>query len=282
MSDIRRLPFELELRGADTLRGDLWRPRTDAPGERAIVICHGFKGFKDWGFFPHVARRLAARLVCPVVTFNFTGSGVGADLESFTELEAFGRNTFGKESEDLGAVLDGLERGRLGHLEFSPAQRIGVMGHSRGGVAAILSGERPSVRAVVTWAAIAGVERYVAMFEGVPPGETVPVLNARTGDVLPLHRDVADEVRADPSRFDLSAFLRRAGLPVLVVHGTDDESVPADDGRRLAEAAATARLALIEGTGHTFGVGHPFEGPSPALDRAIELTANHFDTHLGA
>ena len=41
----------------------------------AVVIVHGFKGFKDWGFFPLVAQRLAAAGHA-AVSFNFTGSGV--------------------------------------------------------------------------------------------------------------------------------------------------------------------------------------------------------------
>ena len=247
---------------------------------RAVVVCHGFKGFKDWGFFPHAARHLADRLGCPAVTFNFTGSGVGADLENFTEREAFARNTFSKELEDLTAVLAGLGGGELGEVSFDPVGRLGVLGHSRGGVAAILAGELPSVRAVVTWAAIASAERYASMFVGLGPDEPALVKNARTGDVLPLHRDVVEDLRAHPDRFDLAASLRRSEIPLLVVHGTGDTSVPPDDGRRLAAASHRARLALIEGAGHTFETGHPFEGPSPELERALELTMSHFDTHV--
>jgi pimeloyl-ACP methyl ester carboxylesterase len=146
--EVNRTAFELEPRPGEVLRGDLWVPTPpfDSP-DRAIVVCHGFKGFKDWGFFPHVGRHLAERLGCLTVTFNFTGSGVGADLENFTEPEAFARNTFSNELADLSAVLVGLEVGELGEVEHEPVARIGVLGHSRGGVAAILSGELPAVRA---------------------------------------------------------------------------------------------------------------------------------------
>lgn len=281
MRKVRRTAFELEPRPGEVLRGDLWTPvpPLDA-ADRAVVICHGFKGFKDWGFFPHAARHLAEQLRCPTVTFNFTGCGVGADLESFSEREAFGRNTFSKEVEDLSVVLAGLEAGDLGGATCEPVARSGLLGHSRGGVAAVLSAERPSVRAVVTWAATAGVERYAAMFDGWPEGEPVPVKNARTGDVLPLYRDVVRDIRAHPDRFDLEASLRRSGVPLLVVHGTGDASVSPGDGRRLAAASDRADLALIEGAGHTFEVGHPFEGPSDELERVLALTVRHFETHL--
>jgi pimeloyl-ACP methyl ester carboxylesterase len=279
--EVSRTAFELEPRPGEVLRGDLWVPTPpfDSP-DRAIVVCHGFKGFKDWGFFPHVGRHLAEQLGCRTVTFNFTGSGVGADLENFTEPEAFARNTFSKELADLTAVLAGLEAGELGAITCDVATRIGVLGHSRGGVAAILSGELPAVRAVATWAAIAGVERYASMFDERPQGGPVLVKNARTGDVLPLYRDVVEDILSHPERFDLEVSLRRSEVPLLVIHGTADTSVSPGDGRRLAAASDYARLALIEGAGHTFEVGHPFEGPSPELEHALGLTVRHFETHL--
>lgn len=276
-----REAFEFESRPGEIVRGDLWTPAPDVHRrtDTAIVICHGFKGFKDWGFFPHVGRELAAELGSRTVTFNFSGSGVGPNLEDFTEPEAFGHNTFGKEIGDLASVLDGLEAGRLGEFGFVPVAQFGVVGHSRGAVAAILAGERATVRAVCTWAGIGAAERYLAPFDGVPAGESARVANARTGDVLPLYDDVKREILADPDRFDLLASLSRSTIPLLVVHGSDDAAVPLSDAHRLA-SADSARLALVEGAGHTFEVGHPFGGPSPELHRVVALSAEHFRSHL--
>ena len=275
----RRTGFELQPRPGEILRGDLWTPASLARPDRAVVVCHGFKGFKDWGFFPHVGRRLAETLGCRVATFNFTGSGIGEDLENFTERDAFGRNTFGKEIADAGAVIDGLEAGRLGEQSFDAASRIGALGHSRGAVAAVLAGERSSVAAVVTWAGIGSVERYAALFENVPEGQPVPIRNARTGDVIPLYPDVLADIRAHTDAYDLEASLRSSGVPLLVVHGTEDATVPLEDAWRLS-TAGRARLELVEAAGHTFEAGHPFEGPTPELDRALQLTIDHFETHL--
>ena len=71
------------LTGADggPLRGDI---RTAGGARPAVVICHCFKGFKDWGFFPPLADRLA-RAGFTAVSFNFSGAGVGEDGESFSE-----------------------------------------------------------------------------------------------------------------------------------------------------------------------------------------------------
>jgi pimeloyl-ACP methyl ester carboxylesterase len=277
----RREPFRFESRPGAVLRGDIWTPGVPKDGADAgLVICHGFKGFKDWGFFPFASRTLATRLGCPVVSFNFTGSGIGDDLESFSECEAFGHNTFSRECGDLDAVLDGLAEGRLGASSFKAISRIGVLGHSRGGVATILSAERPEVVAIATWAAIASPMRYAALFEGVEPGAAVEITNARTGDVLPLFPDVLLDLQANRQRFDLDASLMRSRVPLLVVHGSEDSSVPVEDGRHLAAAGVDATLEIIEGAGHTFEVGHPFMGPSPELTAALSLTGDHFERHL--
>ena len=49
------MQFTIDSREGLPIRGDL-----DAPDEaRAlVVIVHGFKGFKDWGFFPWLADHL--------------------------------------------------------------------------------------------------------------------------------------------------------------------------------------------------------------------------------
>ena len=283
MTDTRpeSIPFRLEPRPGDVLRGDLWLPSSDTelPGA-AVAVCHGFKGFKDWGFFPFASQSLAAQLKCPVVSFNFSGSGIGDDLETFSESDAFGHNTFSKEAADLNAVLDGLVSGHLGDLSFQAVDRIGVLGHSRGGVAAILSGERPDVVALTTWAAIASPMRYASIFDGHEEDEYVEVANARTGQILPLYRNVVDDLAADPERFDLESSLNRSMVPLLVIHGTKDASVEPGDARTLAAAAPGIELAFIEGAGHTFEVGHPFAGPSPELTEALARTTEHFARHL--
>ena len=281
MAGVTRTAFRIEAPLGGVIRADLWTPSALSRPHATVVVCHGFKGFKDWGFFPHTSQTLAMRLGCPVVSFNFSGSGVGEDLETFSEPEAFARNTFSRECSDLDAVLDGLAAGRLGDLRVSRAGSVGVLGHSRGGVAAILAGERPEVRAVTTWAAISTPFRYAAAFDDVEPGGYVEVTNARTGDVLPLYRDVVEDLVANRQRFDLQSSLQTSGVPLLVIHGTEDLAVSVDDARVLATAATSAQMVLIEGAGHTFEVGHPFGGPSPELQAALDLSVEHFSAHLG-
>ena len=126
---IKSLPFRLTPPGAD-IRGDVWTT-ADTMADTAILVCHGFKGFKDWGFFPYLCEQLTQRLDITVVSFNFDGSGVRET--DFDDLSAFAHNTFSRELWDLEAILDGLAYGKLGDLTLPSISRFGLLGHSRGG-----------------------------------------------------------------------------------------------------------------------------------------------------
>ena len=105
---MERTPFELDDAPYGPLRGDVYLP-PDARGTPVVVACHGFKGFKDWGFWPETARTFCEAGI-GFVAFNFSGSGIGEDPEAFTELDRFEANTIGRELEDLGRVLDAVTR----------------------------------------------------------------------------------------------------------------------------------------------------------------------------
>src|SRR5262245_41941873 len=135
MATVRKTPFRLTGADGGALRGEV---RTAAAGASrpAVVICHGFKGFKDWGMFPPLAERLA-RAGFTAVSFNFSGSGIGADGETFDELERFAHDTYTRQLFDLSEVLRALKAANLVPGVASPPS-IGLLGHSRGGGIAIL------------------------------------------------------------------------------------------------------------------------------------------------
>jgi dienelactone hydrolase len=245
----------------------------------AVVIVHGFKGFKDWGMFPPMAERLA-RAGFSVVSFNLSGSGVNHAGE-FTEAERFGHNTYSAELADLGAVVDELTAGTF---DVAPPTRLGILGHSRGGGTAILyAASGPGVAALVTWAAIGRTRRWTAeqMAEWRKRGYT-DVLNSRTGQVLRMYPDILDDLETNASRLDIPAAAARIGCPWLIVHGQDDESVYPGDARKLKEASGrdSTRLLEVEGAGHTFGAAHPWQGSTPELDQVFQATTDWFARHL--
>ncbi len=245
----------------------------------AVIVVHGFKGFKDWGMFPPLAERLA-RAGFTAVTFNMSGSGVDASGDAVLP-DRFARNTYGAELADLGAVTDALFDGALGVV---PPASAGLVGHSRGGGIAVLQTARDGrVRSLVTWAAIGTVQRWDARERAAwRASGHLEIANARTGQVIPLLTDVLDEIEQRADTVDIVRAAAGVEVPWLIVHGTADEAVAPDDARRLhaASGRASTELALIDGAGHTFGAAHPWS--SPPADSAIERVMSRTVDWLGA
>jgi len=261
------------------LRGAIEAPAGDAGRRPHVILLHGFKGFMDWGFFPEIARRIAERGFA-AVRYNASGSGIGEDAENFTETEAFARNTLSREIEDLERVRDWI---RAGNAPAVDPDRSSLLGHSRGGgLSLIHAAERRDCRCVVTWSAVATFDRFDedAKILWRERG-FLPILNARTGQELRLDVTALDDLEANRDRFDLPAACRRLRVPVLIVHGTADETVPVAESRRLAHAIHHPDPCLleVEGAGHTFGIRHPMKNSTESFERVADATLDMLLRH---
>ena len=206
----------------------------------AVVVVPGFKGFKDWGMFPPFADRLA-RAGLSAVSLNPSGSGVD-DAGDFTLVERFGPNTYSAELDDTLEVVEALARGALG---VAPPSSIGLVGHSRGGgVGVLAAAEDRRITALATWAAISSVERWSPEEQRAWREAGVKeIVNARTGQRLPLYPDVLDDIDSHAAvRLDILGAAGRLAIPWLIVHGAEDESVSSLEAEAL-HAAAKGDLA---------------------------------------
>ena len=256
----------------------------DQPGPRpAVVVCHGFKGFMEWGFFPYLATLLAARGLT-VVRLNLWGSGMRPGEDRVSDLAAFRADTHGRELADLLTVMAAVVAGAVAPGRVDP-ERLGLLGHSRGGGTAVLAAARPEsgVRALVTWAAVATFDRYTPKQKAAwRRNGFLPVVNSRTGQELAMGIELLAELEANAEDLDVERAAARVHAPWLIVHGEADETVAADDARRLDRAAGTHEhelLLILEAT-HTFGARHPFAGPTPQLIQAMNATQRWFRRHL--
>ena len=271
---IREDTFNLHRPGGLTIRGETYVESESA--ERTVVICHGFKGFAHWGFFPKLGREIAAAGM-RAITFDFSGSGIGEDRETFVDAEAFERNTFTQELADLDAVI---AEARRREWITNP---YGLLGHSRGGGVAILhAAANPDVKALVTWAAISYVTRWTPS-DVITWREKgfVDILNARTGQVMKLGTNLLDDVEAhDKNTLDIAAAAGRIHVPWLILHGNNDETVPVLEASRLHEwASSTSTLRLVDGD-HGFGAKHPFTEVPASFSNALKETLQFFEQNL--
>lgn len=270
--------WEIGRPGREPIRGDL-RALRGRPPRTAVVLCHGFKGFKDWAFFPSLARAIARRGHA-AITFNLSTSGVGPDGKDFSALDLFARQTHSGNLDEIRAVLDAVGSGPLFP---DPPERVALFGFSRGGGEAVLAAaDGTAIDALVTWSAIASVERspaeHIAAWER---GETVHITNSRTHQEMPVGPEYWRDIVESGGSLDVLGAAARVRVPWLIAHGEEDETVPVDDARSLFDAAGeNAELLLVEGASHTYGAAHPFaEIPAP-LGAVASATLDWLDEQL--
>jgi uncharacterized protein len=270
-SVIKPEAFDIPCVDGLSIRGEVYL--AEAP-IGSVIVCHGFKGFAHWAFFPYLARTLAQDGL-NAITFDFSGSGIGPDRESFNQPEAFAHNTFSRELEDLELVEDYGRRRKWIHGKF------GLFGHSRGGGMAILyaAAQAADVSSLVTWAAISYPNRWspedVITWRRV--GHT-QITNSRTGQVMRLETDLLDDVELHgKTKVNIEAAAAKIKAPWLIIHGTGDETVPSSEAEHLHSLTkGTSTLRLIEGGNHGFSATHPLNEVPPVLERVVLETAKFF------
>jgi uncharacterized protein len=247
---------------------------------KVIVFVHGFKGFKDWGHWPLMGEEFA-RQGFALVSFNFALGGTTPECPTnHADPEAFGRNNFSHEQDDLGKVLDALSDGTL--FPDAPIDRSGffLLGHSRGGAAVIVkASEDDRIRGLATLCALGDMGRTAHDRTEWQRTGVTHVVNSRTGQRLPMYWQIVEDYERNRDRFDLMQCCQRLSVPTLFIHGSADATVPATDAERLHTACPASRLLLIEGGDHVLGGRHPWTADTLPVDtlRAVKGVVRTFN-----
>lgn len=203
-------------------------PSADGEGAPALAILHG------WGGNAETMLPLAPalhRAGFTLLLFDARNHGK-SDADTFSSLPRF--------AEDLDHALDWLKT-RPG----APPARLGVIGHSVGAAAALLAASRRrDVAAVVSIAAFAH-----------PAGMMRRLLKAWHVPYLPFGWYVLGYVQKTIGhRFDDIAPLNtiaKVRCPVLLVHGTADDTVPVAEAELLhTRHGGGPRVLLLVKGGH--------------------------------
>jgi len=239
------------LRSADGLALAGWFVRPDGETQRngaAIVLCHGY-GSTRAEMLPEAA--ILARHGYSSLLFDFRACG-----ESEGDLATLGYN----EVKDVQAAVAYLQS----RPEVAP-ERIGVLGHSMGGATVIrAAAQTPEIRAVVAEGAYASLaDMVIGNFDkltGLPrlPFAPLAVLMGtwQTGLDINQVRPVDDVARISPR-------------PILLIHGTADAVVEAENAQRLYQAAGEPRtLWQPEGVGHVMTV---YQRPAEFEARVVDF-----------
>jgi dipeptidyl aminopeptidase/acylaminoacyl peptidase len=157
--------FQIEGSRENLLNGDVYLPEK-GDGFPLLIYCHGFKGFKDWGCNPLIAKHLANDGIASVF-FNFSYNGVVPDIpDDITDGESFGNNNLSTELDDLGKVLDAIENDVIDDFKNINKSSIHLLGHSRGGGIVLLKTQEDS--RVKTCTSLAGVSDFEPYTHWIP------------------------------------------------------------------------------------------------------------------
>jgi uncharacterized protein len=199
----------------------------------------------------------------PGLARRFSGRGwtaVWVDMRSVRGSE--GHFSIEGWVRDLRAVIDAARA-----LDGGAGRPLGVVASSAGGAVAVEVAKRG---APVDALALLGTPAAWLSFAR-DPADAVRRIVEEAGMTL------GDDVHADPvtwaHEFESVVTERSVAtvwVPILIVHGTDDDVVPPDHARRLAERAPNAELRLLEGAPHQLR-GHPgvFELVAEWLERRL-------------
>lgn len=208
-------------------------PVTDPPP--GLVLCHGFPAGPGGAAasaqtYPELAQHLATEAGWAVLTFNFRGTGASP-----------GDFSLGGWLADVRAAVD--------HLTATEAvSGVWVAGSSTGGALAICeAAEDERVRGVAALAAPASFSTWAG-----DPGTFLDHARAIGVVTDPAHpRDPEAWARELAEIRPVSVVAKIPPRPLLLVHGSDDETVPLADARALAETAGeSVELRVINQAGH--------------------------------
>ena len=237
---------------------------------KIVVFSHGFKGFKDWGPFNKVAIQFAKNDFT-FVKFNFSHNGTTIeDPINFVDLDAFGKNNFCKELDDLGFVLDWVEK------NLSPKE-ISLFGHSRGGAISMLKiVEDKRINKVTSWASPSDLTSRMLKEKIVVWKEkgVAYIYNGRTKQNMPMYYQFYENCIANRDRIIIKRAVESIQIPQLIVHGSDDETVKIDEAKNLNTWNSKSQLYIIDGANHVLGGFHPYDlDRFPAhLKEAVDVT----------
>lgn len=251
------------------IRGNVHLPADDPGGKLPVaLVMHGFKGYKDYGFFPYLTQGLADAGLA-AIRFNFSHCGIDDDCSTFGRPDLFERDSWGKQLFDVQVVIGALEA--LPHAERMDVGKVAILGHSRGGVVALLTGGTDArVGAVVSLSAPSSAEMPEDQKRTIREQGFLVSVSSRTGQELHIGRAWVADLDAHAEKRDVMRVVSRMKAALMVVHGTEDDSVPVACAHAIAAAyRGKAETLILDGAGHTFNCTNPMSEPSPAIEQLV-------------
>jgi pimeloyl-ACP methyl ester carboxylesterase len=236
----------------------------DKFNHKILVFVHGYMGFKDWGAW-NLMQAYFVEQGFGFCKLNLTHNGTTIDQPlEFADLNAFGKNRYSYEKNDLLCALDWIEN----KIEPSTCS-LHLIGHSRGGGIALLCASDSRISSVITLAAISSIEKRFDL-----PTEVIEnwkktgvryIKNGRTHQNMPHSIEQLTDFESHQYELDIRKACLELKKPLLILHGDQDESVSIEDGKAIS-LWTNQPLHNVQCANHTFGASHPYQDKTMPKD----------------
>lgn len=260
---------------------DVYKAVSKSP-RPAILLLHGFKGFRQWGFLPEAARRFADGGF-HVIAIDLSGNGMRGTDDQVIDTDAFRNQTISADIHDVTQVLTWM----LAHandasvLDGQWDGSVHLVGHSRGGALSLIIArqlvESPTkicLHRIVLWNSIGTLVRWTPRQRAVwESDQQITVENARTGQKLAMGFQYVTDIERNETTFDLAAATTCLANRVVFIHAEQDVTASLKEITPLVSITGRSdALVVIPNTGHTFGIQHPFQGATKAFEDVMNAT----------
>ncbi len=248
---------------------------------QCVVFTHGFMGFKNWGVW-HLVQNYFVQNGFAFCKFNLSHNGTSIEKnDHFVDLEAFGKNTYSIEIQDLKCLLKHLSS------TFTEIQNFHLIGHSRGGATTILTysdlieTNNPlisKIKSLVLWASICDIASRFPSDQELEEWKNSGVRyvsNSRTNQQLPQFYSLFEDFENNREKLNIEKCSKSISIPVFIAHGDKDSSVLMEEGLHLS-SWFKQQLNVIKNADHVFGAKHPWVDSKPPkhLKELLGLTFN--------
>lgn len=248
-------------------------------GTPLVIIANGHNGFFNYGMFPYIRQYLAENGISSI-GFNYSHSGIIGESDVFEDLERYRKNCRRLEKEDLLRVL------KIASEQFTQHTKVFVLAHSMGGIATVFAAKEAAEKGIPLDGAIllnclsTLNVRSEAVLENWKREGVWLLRNNRTLQDLPQGEEYLEETLASAGNgpWNPEPVVRSLRIPLLILHGDEDESVPVWHSEHLYawsnDQHPETRFELIPGATHTLNTKHPFEGATSQLLDALSRMRN--------
>ncbi len=229
--------------------------------KQIVILCHGYKGYKDWGAWNLMADYFAEENFF-FIKFNFSHNG-GTPKQpiDFPDLEAFGNNNFIKELDDLESVINFLHQDKTIQQEIN-LNNITVIGHSRGGGIALLKANEDSrIKNVISFNGISDIEARMPKGEALEMWKKTGIAyiqNSRTKQQMPHKYQFYENFMDNKNRLNIKNAIQNLTIPFLIVQGKEDTVVKPEEAKNMKQWQPTSELFLVENMNHAMDSTQPW------------------------